>query len=45
MIYPTILLFAGVALIVGLGAYQKLSVSAEKEARIPRPAATIPSTA
>ena len=33
MLYPTILLFAGVALIVGLGAYQKLSVSAEKEAQ------------
>lgn len=31
MIYPTILLFAGVALIVGLGAYQRLSASAERE--------------
>ena len=33
MLYPTILLFAGVALIVGLGAYQRLSVSAEREIR------------
>ena len=33
MLYPTILLFAGVALIVGLGAYQRLSAPAEKEAQ------------
>ncbi len=33
MLYPTLLLFAGVALIVGLGAYQRLSATAEKEAR------------
>ena len=33
MLYPTILLFAGVALIVGLGAYQRLSAAAEKEAQ------------
>jgi hypothetical protein len=33
MIYPTILLFGGVALIVGLGGYQRLSASAEKLAR------------
>ncbi len=33
MLYPTILLFAGVTLIVGLGAYQRLSATAEKEAR------------
>jgi hypothetical protein len=33
MLYPTIVLLAGVALIVGLGAYQRLSASAEKEAR------------
>lgn len=33
MLYPTILLFAGVALIVGLGAYQRLSTAAEREAR------------
>jgi hypothetical protein len=31
MLYPTILLFGGVALVVGLGAYQRLSVSAEAE--------------
>lgn len=31
MIYPTILLIAGVVLIVGLGAYVRLSVAAEKE--------------
>ena len=31
MLYPTLLLLAGVALIVGLGAYQRLSVAAEKE--------------
>jgi hypothetical protein len=29
MLYPTLLLLAGVALIVGLGAYQRLSASAE----------------
>ncbi len=33
MLYPTLLLFAGVTLIVGLGAYQRLSATAEKEAR------------
>jgi len=33
MLYPTILLFAGVALIVGLGAYQRLSATAEKLAQ------------
>lgn len=31
MLYPTILLFGGVALIVGLGAYQRLSAAAERE--------------
>jgi hypothetical protein len=31
MLYPTLLIFAGVALVVGLGAYQRLSVSAERE--------------
>ena len=31
MIYPTILLFAGVALVVGLGVYQRLSVGVEKQ--------------
>lgn len=31
LIYPTFLLLGGVALIVGLGAYQRLSTSAEKE--------------
>lgn len=31
MIYPTLLLFAGVALVVGLGVYQKLSVTVEKD--------------
>ncbi|MBA3517330.1 MAG: GNAT family acetyltransferase [Rhizobiales bacterium] len=33
MLYPTILLFAAVALIVGLGAYQRLSASAERDVR------------
>jgi branched-subunit amino acid ABC-type transport system permease component len=33
MIYPTALLFGGVALIVGLGAYQRLSAAAEKMAQ------------
>lgn len=33
MLYPTILLFAAVALIVGLGAYQRLSAAAEREVR------------
>jgi hypothetical protein len=33
MLYPTILLFAGVTLIVGLGAYQRLSTAAEKAAQ------------
>jgi hypothetical protein len=33
MLYPTLLLFAGVALIVGLGAYQRLSASAERDIR------------
>lgn len=31
MLYPTILLFGGVALIVGLGLYQRLSASAEMQ--------------
>jgi len=31
MLYPTLLLFAGVALVVGLGVYQRLSALAEKE--------------
>lgn len=30
MLYPILLLFAGVATVVGLGAYQRLSASAEK---------------
>ena len=33
MLYPTLLLLAGVALIVGLGAYQRLSASAEAKVR------------
>jgi hypothetical protein len=33
MLYPTLLLFAGVTMIVGLGAYQRLSVSAERDVR------------
>lgn len=33
MLYPTLLLFAGVTLIVGLGIFQRLSVDAEKAAR------------
>jgi hypothetical protein len=33
MLYPTILLFGGVAMMVGLGAYQRLSTSAETEVR------------
>lgn len=31
MLYPTLLMLAGVALIVGLGAYQRLSASVEKD--------------
>jgi hypothetical protein len=31
MLYPTILLFGGVAMMVGLGAYQRLSASAEAD--------------
>jgi hypothetical protein len=31
MLYPTLLLLSGVALIVGLGAYQRLSASAERD--------------
>lgn len=31
MLYPTLLLLAGVALIVGLGVYQRLSAMAERE--------------
>ena len=30
MLYPTLLLFGGVALVVGLGIYQRLSAAAEK---------------
>src|SRR5918998_3122254 len=33
MLYPTILLFAAVTLIVGLGLYQRLSISAESEVK------------
>ncbi len=33
MLYPTLLLLVGVTLIVGLGVYQRLSVSAEREMR------------
>lgn len=33
MLYPTLLLLAGVALVVGLGAYQRLSAAAEREVR------------
>ena len=33
MLYPTILLFGAVALIVGLGLYQRLSASAERDVR------------
>ncbi|KQT88452.1 hypothetical protein [Aurantimonas sp. Leaf443] len=35
MVYPTLLLLAGVVLIVALGVYQRLSVSAEREGRDP----------
>jgi hypothetical protein len=35
MIYPTILLFGGVALVVGLGAFQRLSASAEHDVQDP----------
>jgi hypothetical protein len=31
MLYPTLLLVAGIALVVGLGVYQRLSAMAEKE--------------
>jgi hypothetical protein len=33
MLFPTLLLLAGVALIVGLGAFQRLSAAAEKDVR------------
>ncbi len=33
MLYPTLLLLSGVAMIVGLGVYQRLSTSAEREVR------------
>jgi len=33
MIYPTLLLFAGVALMIGLGVYQRLSATVEKEVK------------
>jgi hypothetical protein len=33
MLYPTLLLFGGVAMIVGLGVYQRLSTAAEGEVR------------
>lgn len=33
MLYPTLLMFAGVAMIVGLGAYQRLSASVEVEVK------------
>ena len=33
MLYPTLLLIAGVVLIVGLGAYQRLSASVEQQLR------------
>lgn len=33
MLYPTLLLLAGVAIIVGLGVYQRLSASVEQEVR------------
>lgn len=32
MLYPTLLLVAGIALVVGLGVYQRLSAQAEREA-------------
>lgn len=35
MLYPTLLLFAGVALVVGLGAFQRLSASAERDVQDP----------
>jgi uncharacterized membrane protein HdeD (DUF308 family) len=33
MLYPTLLLLSGVVMMVGLGAYQRLSTSAEQEVR------------
>jgi hypothetical protein len=33
MFYPTILMFSGVTMVVGLGVYQRLSTSAEREVR------------
>jgi hypothetical protein len=33
MLYPTILMFSGVTMVVGLGVYQRLSTSAEREVR------------
>lgn len=40
MLYPTLLLFSGVTMVVGLGVYQRLSTAAESEARsLPQAAA------
>jgi hypothetical protein len=33
MLYPTLLLFGGVTMVVGLGVYQRLSTAAEGEVR------------
>ncbi len=33
MLYPTLLLFSGVMMVVGLGVYQRLSTAAEGEVR------------
>jgi hypothetical protein len=35
MLYPTLLLFGGVALVVGLGAFQRLSAAAERDVKDP----------
>ncbi len=35
MLYPTLLLFGGVAVVVGLGAFQRLSASAERDLHDP----------
>ena len=31
MLYPTLLLFGGISLVVGLGVYQRLSASVERD--------------
>lgn len=45
MLYPTLLLFAGISMIVGLGFYQRMSTAAERTVRDPEPEAEISTAA